>query len=48
MTQSQKRAQHELTQLDLWFKTNKKSQGSEEWNKNFNRSLDLSEIVLDL
>lgn len=41
-------AQYELEQLDFWFKLNKNSQGSEEWNEKLNRSIDLFEIVNDL
>jgi hypothetical protein len=41
-------AQYELEQLDFWFKLNKNSQGSDEWNEKLNRGIDLSEIVNNL
>tara|TARA_B100000809_G_C15106392_1_gene518922 strand:- start:62 stop:205 length:144 start_codon:yes stop_codon:yes gene_type:complete len=41
-------AKYELEQLDFWFKLNKKSQGSDEWNKNIERGIDLSETVNNL
>jgi len=41
-------AKYELEQLDLWFKLNKNSQGSDEWNEKIERGIDLSEIVKDL
>ena len=42
------RAEYELQQLDFWFKTNKSLQGTDEWNKNIDRGIDLTEIVKDL
>ena len=48
MTQDQTRAQHELDELDLWFKDNKSSQGSDEWNIKIDRGIDLTEIMNDL
>ena len=39
---------YELDQLSFWFKMNKGQQGSEEWNKNIERGIDLSEIVNNL
>ena len=42
------RAQYELEQLDLWFKLNKKSQGSDEWNEKMERGMDLSETINNL
>ena len=48
MSQAQKRAQHELEELDLWFKDNKSSQGSDEWNIKIERGIDLTEIINDL
>ena len=37
-------AKYELEQLNFWFKLNKKSQGSDEWNENIDKGIDLSEI----
>lgn len=42
------RAQYELGQLDLWFKLNKNSQGSDEWNEKVERGMDLSETINNL
>mgnify|MGYP003635224163 CR=1 FL=1 len=42
------RAEYELSQLDDWFKTNKSLQGSDEWEKNIERGIDLCEIINDL
>ena len=42
------RAQYELEQLSFWFKMNKHQQGSDEWNENIERGIDLSEIVNNL
>ena len=42
------RAQYELEQLDFWFKMNKGEQGSDEWNDNMERGIDLSETVNNL
>lgn len=42
------RAEYELQQLDFWFKANKNLQGTDKWNKNIDRGIDLSEIVKDL
>ena len=41
-------AQYELDQLSFWFKMNKKSQGSDEWNNNIDRGIDLSETINNL
>ena len=41
-------AQYELEQLNFWFKMNKGQQGSDEWNENIERGIDLSEIVKGL
>ena len=41
-------AKYELGQLNLWFKLNKKSQGSDEWNENMERGMDLSETINNL
>ena len=35
-------------ELDLWFKDNKSSQGSDEWNIKIDRGIDLTEIMNDL
>ena len=43
-----KSAQYELEQLTHWFKANKGQQGSDEWNANIERGIDLSETVNDL
>tara|TARA_B100000497_G_C7430958_1_gene269243 strand:+ start:179 stop:322 length:144 start_codon:yes stop_codon:yes gene_type:complete len=42
------RAEYELQQLDFWFKANKCLQGTDEWNKNIDRGIDLTEIIKDL
>lgn len=42
------RAKYELEQLDFWFKLNKNSQGSDEWNENIERGIDLTEVVNNL
>ena len=42
------RAQYELYQLDHWFKLNKRSQGSNEWNAKIERGIELSETVNNL
>ena len=42
------RAKYELEQLNLWFKLNKKSQGSDEWNDKIERSIQLFETINDL
>ena len=39
---------YELDQLSFWFKMNKGQQNTEEWNKNIERGIDLSEIVNNL
>ena len=41
-------AQYELEQLNFWFKMNKGQQGSDEWNNNIERGIDLSETVNNL
>jgi len=41
-------AEHELEQLQSWFKLNEGQKGSEEWEENIQRGQDLMEIVLDL
>jgi len=41
-------AQYELEQLNFWFKMNKGQQGSDEWNDNVERGIDLSETVNNL
>jgi hypothetical protein len=41
-------AKYELDQLNLWFELNKNYKGSDEWNKNLNRIIDLSETLNDL
>ena len=41
-------AQYELDQLSFWFKMNKGQQGTDEWNDNMERSIDLSETVNNL
>lgn len=38
-------AQYELDQLNFWFKMNKGQQGTDEWNENIERGIDLSETV---
>ncbi len=43
-----KSAEYELEQLNFWFKLNKKSQGSDEWNENIERAIQLTELVNDL
>ena len=40
--------QYELEELNFWHKMNKGQQGTEEWNKNIERGIDLSEIVNNL
>ena len=45
MSQAIKRARHELAELDLWFKANKSSQGSDKWNTNIDRGIDLTEMI---
>jgi hypothetical protein len=42
------RAKYELAQLDFWFKMNKGQQGSQEWNDNVDRGVELSETVNNL
>ena len=42
------RAEYELKQLDLWFEQNKSLQGTDEWNKNIDRGIDLTEWVKGL
>tara|TARA_R110000782_G_scaffold170491_1_gene262222 strand:+ start:213 stop:356 length:144 start_codon:yes stop_codon:yes gene_type:complete len=37
------RAEHELEQLNFWFKLNKNSQGNDEWNEKEQRGIDISE-----
>lgn len=41
-------AKYELEQLDLWFKLNKNSQGSDEWNDKIERGIELCETIKDL
>ena len=41
-------AQYELEQLNFWFKMNKGQKGTDEWNKNIERGIDLSETVNNL
>ena len=41
-------AQYELEQLNFWFKMNKGQQGTDEWNNNIERGIDLSETVNNL
>ena len=41
-------AQYELEQLNFWFKMNKEQQGTDEWNNNIERGIDLSETVNNL
>ena len=48
MSKTQLRTRHELVELDLWFKDNKSSQGSDEWNTNIDRGIDLTEMINDL
>ena len=43
-----KTLKYELEQLDLWFKLNKNSQGSDEWNDKIERGIELSETINDL
>ena len=42
------KAQYELDQLSFWFKLNKGQQGTDEWNNNIERGIDLSETVNNL
>jgi hypothetical protein len=42
------RAQYELVQLDFWFKKNQRLAGTEEWIKNIERGIELSETVNNL
>ena len=41
-------AQYELEQLDFWFKLNKNSKYSDEWNEKIERGIDLTETVKNL
>jgi len=41
-------AQYELDQLDFWFKMNKGQQGTDEWNENIERGIELCETVKGL
>jgi len=43
-----KRAEKELQDLKFWFKTNKNLQGTDIWNSNISKGIDLTEIVKDL
>ena len=37
--------QYELDQLNFWFKMNSGQKGTDEWNNNIERGIDLSETV---
>ena len=41
-------SQCELDQLNYWFKLNKRSQGSNEWNEKIERGIELSETLNNL